>query len=174
MSPAFRQPNSHMSLAQSHVVHLAIDSPFERVVDFLSDAGNFPKWAAVQGEMTRLSELEWEAQTEFGERIVRFSPRNEFGVFDHAVYKPGDRPIRMPLQIIQNEDGCDLVFLFPRRPGVTDEQFASSVEWVTSDFMSLRSLLEAPAGRQRLPSGPQTSGLNDVACRPNRQSKSGP
>ena len=133
-----------MSLAQSHVIHLAIDSPFERVVDFLSGARNFLKWAAVRGQMTRLSELEWMVQTEFGERIVRFSPRNEFGVFDHAVYKPGDRPVTMPLQIIPNENGCDLVFLFPRRPGVTDEQFASSVEWVTSDFLALRALLEAP------------------------------
>ena len=50
----------------------------------------------------------------------------------------------MPLQIISNEEGCDLVFLFLRRPGVSDEQFASSVEWVTSDFLALRSLLEAP------------------------------
>lgn len=134
-----------MSLAQSHLIHLAIDSPFERVVDFLSDAENFPKWAAVEGRMTRLGDLEWRAQTEFGARIVRFSPRNEFGVFDHAVYKPGDTPITMPLRVVPNGTGCDLVFLFLRRPGVTDEEFASSVEWVTSDFLALRSLLEVLA-----------------------------
>ena len=131
-------------MAQSHVIHLAIDSPFGKVVEFLSDAGNFPKWAAVQGEMTRLGDLEWRAETEFAERIVRFSPDNDFGVFDHAVYVAGETPITMPLQIISNEEGCDLVFLFLRRPGVSDEQFASSVEWVTSDFLALRSLLEAP------------------------------
>ena len=131
-----------MGLYQSHVIHFAVACPLERAVSFLADPRNFPKWAAVEGEMSQIGPLEWRAQTSFGERIVRFSPPNEFGVFDHALYRAGDEPVMMPLRVVANEDGCDLIFVFYRRPNITDEAFASSIDWVTSDFLALRALLE--------------------------------
>jgi hypothetical protein len=81
-------------------------------------------------------------ETEFGSRIVRFCEQNAFGVLDHAVYREGDEPITMPLRVTANGEGCDLSFIFFRRPGVSDEEFASAIEWVTTDFLGLKELLE--------------------------------
>lgn len=131
-----------MTLRQSHVIQLTISCPIDRALSFLADPLNFPKWAAVVGPMTQIGPQEWLAQTEFGERIIRFCVANEFGIFDHAVFRDGDEPIMLPLRVTPNEDGCDLTFVFFRRQGLSDEQFASAIEWVTNDFLTLRALLE--------------------------------
>ena len=138
-----------MTLRQSHMIHLTISCPIERALSFLADPLNFPKWAAVVGPMVQIGPLEWRAQTEFGERIIRFCVANDYGVFDHAVYREGDEPLVLPLRVTANDDGCDLTFVFFRRPGLSDEQFASAIEWVTNDFLTLRALLEVEPRRLR-------------------------
>ena len=39
--------------------------------------------------------------------------------------------------------GRDLTFTFFRREGMDDAQFASAIEWIMTDFLALKSLLEA-------------------------------
>ena len=62
--------------------------------------------------------------------------------FGEVTARVGDEPLMMPMRVVPNDEGCELTFIYYRRPGMTDEQFASVVEWVTSDFMALKSLLE--------------------------------
>jgi hypothetical protein len=128
---------------QRHVLHLSIERPVREVYAFLADPMNYPKWSAVvAGTMTQIGPREWSAATEFGERIFRFAEPNPYGVLDHAVYAAGTEPVMMPMRVFANGDGCELVFTFFRRPGTTDEQFASAIEWVTMDFLVLKGLLE--------------------------------
>jgi hypothetical protein len=129
---------------QAHIINFGIARPVGEVYTFLADPRNYPKWAAViESTFRQIGPSEWEAETEFGPRLIRFSARNEFGVLDHAVYRRGDEPLMMPLRVVANGDGCELVFIFYRRPGTTDEQYRSAIEWVTTDFLTLRTLLEA-------------------------------
>ena len=46
------------------------------------------------------------------------------------------------MRVMPNEEGTELVFTFYQRPGMSDEEFASAIEWVTTDFLTLKSLLE--------------------------------
>ena len=128
---------------QSHLVSLQIARPAAAVYAYLAEPGNFPEWVlAVGPEFRQIGALEWAGSSSTGELIVRFCERNVFGVLDHAIYRPGDEPLMMPMRVVPNDEGCELTFIYYRRPGMTDEQFASVVEWVTSDFMALKSLLE--------------------------------
>ena len=128
---------------QSHVIHLSINRSFADAYDFLAEPRNYPRWAAVvESTFRQIGPNEWTAQTEFGERIIRFCERNELGVLDHAVYRYGDQPLMMPMRLIPNDPGCELTFVFFRRAGITDAEFASAIEWVTTDFMALQGLLE--------------------------------
>jgi hypothetical protein len=96
----------------------------------------------VDSNFRQIGPLEWVGDSTVGERIVRFCEPNPYGVLDHAVYRAGEAPVVMPMRVAPNGDGCELTFIFYRRPGTTDEEFASGIEWVTADFLALKSMLE--------------------------------
>jgi hypothetical protein len=130
----------------SHTVSLSIQRSFNEVYAFLVKPANFEQWAAVEpGTLKQLPNGDWQVQMSFGFRHVRFTPRNRFGVLDHAIFEPGGSLLFTPMRVFPNEDGCELSFTFFRRDGMDDAQFASSIEWITTDFLALKSLLEAGA-----------------------------
>jgi uncharacterized protein YndB with AHSA1/START domain len=134
-------------MRQSHLIHFSIARPVDDVYAFLVDPKNYPRWAAVEGGMAQLRANEWLTRTAFGDRIVRFTEPNAYGVLDHAVYAKAEEPLVMPMRVVANGDGTELMFLFIRRDDMSDEQFKSTIEWVTTDLLTLRSLLETPTIR---------------------------
>jgi len=133
-----------MPMRQSHLIQFSIARPVEEVYAFLADPLNYPRWAAVDGGITQIRQNEWLTRTAFGDRIVRFTEPNPYGILDHAVYAHGEDPVTMPMRVVANGDGTELMFLFYRRDDMNDEQFKSTVEWVTTDLLTLQSLLETP------------------------------
>ena len=131
-----------MTLRQSHVIYLPLRRSAAEVYRFLVRPQNYAEWAAVTGPMLHLGERDWRVSTAFGERIVRFCAPNDLFVLDHAVFREGDAPVMLPMWLVPNGEGCELVFVFYRRPGISEEQFASAIEWINTDFLTLRSLLE--------------------------------
>ena len=130
-------------MLRSHTISTAIKRSASDVYTYLAEPKNFPKWAAVVGpSFTQIGATDWLCETAMGERVVRFCERNTFGVLDHAVFKRGDEPITTPMRVIANGEGCLVTYTFFQRPGTSDEQFASTIEWITSDFLVLQSLLD--------------------------------
>jgi len=132
-------------MRRSHTISLTIDYPYEDAYRYLADPANYPEWAAVDRRTYRpLGNGDWVGKTSFGgDRHFRFTEVNTFGVLDHAVFVPGEPLLWTPMRAMPNEDGTELTFTFFQRPGVTDAAFASAVEWITIDFLTLKSLLEA-------------------------------
>jgi hypothetical protein len=85
---------------------------------------------------------DWLADTAAGPRIVRFIEPNIYGVLDHAVFPEGEEPVFGPMRVVANEEGTLLSYAFFRRPGLSDEKFESTIEWITTDLMMAKSLLE--------------------------------
>ena len=133
-----------MRMRQSHLIQFFIARPVDEVYAFLADPQNYPRWAAVDGGITQIRQNEWLTRTAFGDRIVRFSEPNPYGVLDHAVYAQGEEPVMMPMRVVANGEGTEVMFLFYRRDDMNDEQFKSTIEWVTTDLLTLQSLLETP------------------------------
>ena len=126
-----------------HQIETYIEKRPSEVYAFLAWPRNYPRWAAVsEASFRQVGPLEWAAETEFGPRIVRFSPPNDQGIADHAVYAAGEEPQMMPMRVTAQGEGTLVSFSFPRRPGMTDEQFASAIEWISTDFAVLKALLE--------------------------------
>ena len=48
-----------------------------------------------------------------------------------------------PMRVTPNQAGTELTFTYFRREGVTDAQFDSTVEWIRTDFLTLKAFLEA-------------------------------
>jgi hypothetical protein len=132
-----------MLLRPSHTINLDIARTADDVYDYLAEPLNFPSWAAVTGPMEQVGPLEWKTETAFGPRFIRFSPRNEWNILDHAVFAMGEEPVVLPMWVVPNAGGCVLIFVFYRRDAMTDDQYRSALEWIRTDFLTLRSLLES-------------------------------
>ena len=129
----------------STVIKVSIERPYAEVYEFLADPHNFAKWAANPGsEVKVLDGGDWLIEVPSGKRVIRFAPRNNFGVLDYQTFPPGENggPVT-PVRLIRNGDGCELLIVWPQRPGMSDERFKSDAEWVESDLQRLKTLLEA-------------------------------
>lgn len=102
----------------------------------------FPQWAAglSQGPLEQTGDR-WKASGPNGEVQIRFTDHNPFGVMDHYVDTGSGNEIYVPMRIIANEQGADvMITLF--RDGLTSEnRFAEDIAAVTRDLQTLNQLM---------------------------------
>jgi Polyketide cyclase / dehydrase and lipid transport. len=135
-------------MRRSHTFSIQIDRPVEAVYRFLADPINYPAWSAMRAEgYRRLDNGDWSGRTAFGPRHVRFTPPNGYGVLDHALFEPGGEVLMMPMRVVANEAGTELTYTFFRRTGMDDALFDSTLEWIHTDLMTLKTMLEALGDR---------------------------
>jgi len=113
------------------------------VYNFTSVPENFPRWASGLGKSLKRKNGEWIAETPQGPIKVRFTERNEFGILDHYVIPESGVEIYIPMRVIPNGSGSELIFTLFRLSDVSDEKFAEDAEWVMRDLTALKNLLEA-------------------------------
>ena len=129
---------------ESVAIKVAINRPYDQVYELLVDPLFFGRWAVnPDTPMVPLGGGDWLVQLPRGETVIRFTLRNDFGVLDYQTFSPGDAdgPVT-PVRLIHNDGGCELVLVWEKRPGVSDEKFRSDSEWVASDLQRLKSLIE--------------------------------
>ena len=132
-------------MRRSHTISVSINHPYEATYRYLAEPRNYGEWAAVDRDSYRpLENGDWEGMTNVGGmRHFRFTPLNPFGVLDHAMFVPGDELLWTPMRVMPNQEGTELSFTFYQRPGMDDEAFASAIEWITTDFLTLKAMLES-------------------------------
>jgi len=132
-------------MLNSTTIALAIARPCEEVYEFLLEPTNFSKWAFTgEVNMRHLGGQDWAVETSVGPRILRLARRNKFGVLDHfSMLAEGDAPHPIGMRVMVNGEGTELIYTCFQRATMGDSEFASMVEWITTDLMALKSLLEA-------------------------------
>lgn len=50
--------------------------------------------------------------------------------------------VHVPLRVIQNDDGAEVLLTLYRQPYMDDERFAADAKWVTRDLAALKRLIE--------------------------------
>ena len=128
----------------SDVIKISIERPYSEVYAFLAEPLNFASWAAnPDSAIEPLGGTDFRVDLPMGKRVIRFAPRNPFGVLDYEIFYHGE-PIGpvVPVRLHANGEGCELVLIWLQRPGVSLEQFKSDAEWVRSDLTRLKTLLE--------------------------------
>jgi hypothetical protein len=127
----------------SRNLSISINRNANDVYDFVSVPENFRLWASGLGNSLKKVNGEWIAETQQGPVRIRFSERNGFGILDHWVSPEPGLEIYVPMRVIPNGNGSELVFTLFRLPGMSDQKFAADAEWVMRDLAALKNLLEA-------------------------------
>lgn len=128
--------------SESRNLSVSIACSLERAYAFLSLPENFPKWASGLAGSLRKADGQWVAETPGGVMKIRFSARNAFGVLDHWVSPRPDAEIYIPMRVVSNGGGCELIFTLFRQPGMNDDKFKADAEWVMRDLAAVKNMLE--------------------------------
>jgi hypothetical protein len=127
---------------ESRTVSVRINRPLPMVYEFLASPENWNQWAHGLGKSIRRSQDRWIADEREGTIEVRFTPKNKFGIVDHYVRRKSGVEFYVPMRLIENGRGCELLFTLFREPGMSDETYAANLEFVKQDLNGLKTILE--------------------------------
>jgi hypothetical protein len=121
---------------------ISIEREPEAVYAFASKPENLPQWAAGLGQGVKRAGDHWEVQT--GDETVglRFTPPNEYGVLDHTVVLADGTEVYVPMRVMPNGKGSEVMLGLFRQPEMDDAVFARDAGLMQQDLANLKALLE--------------------------------
>ncbi len=120
----------HMQPA-NRSLSISVERPAPRVYDFLCRPENLSRWAA-----------DWVGEPAHAPVAWCYSEPNAFGVLDFALRRPCGTTLYIPLRVVANAEGCNVVVTLFRRGGMSDADFAAAAERAGRDLMRATKLLE--------------------------------
>lgn len=127
---------------ESRILNATIACPPRKVYEFVSNPENLPQWAAGLCKSVRKLDGGWIAETPQGPAKIRFAEKNALGVLDHYVTTAQGVEIYVPMRVVPNGSGSEVIFTLFRMPGMSDKQFAEDAGLVERDLKTLKSILE--------------------------------
>ena len=127
---------------EARTVSVSIARPWEEVYEAIWRPEDFPKWAAGLSASPLVREGDrWAAAGPEGPVRIRFTGRNAFGVMDHRVDLGTGSEVYVPMRVVPNGAGAEVLVTLFRRPGMSDADFLADAEWVMRDLLALKALL---------------------------------
>ncbi len=129
-------------LLRSKTLNVSIDCDPKTVYEFVSNLENFPKWAETFCLSIRRSNGEWIVETPQGPVEISIAGKNDLGVLDHHVRPSAGAEVFVPMRVVPNGSGSEVLFTLFQLPGVSDESYAEDIRLVEQDLRSLKSVME--------------------------------
>jgi hypothetical protein len=126
----------------SRTLSVSIGRPPTKVYEFASNPENLPKWAKGLGQSVRKQGDDWIVDTRQGPVNVRFAEKNNFGILDHYVTTVSGFEVYVPIRVLPNGTGSEVIFTLFRLPDVSDEKYVEDMKLVERDLRTLKDLLE--------------------------------
>ncbi len=133
-------------LLTSRMVSVSIHCAPSKVYAFVSNPANLPKWATTFCRSIAHSNGAWVIETAQGPMNIRFAPKNPFGVLDHYLTSSSGEEIFVPMRVVPNVEGCEMIFTLFQQPGMSDDNYAHDAELVKQDLGTLKRFLEGSLG----------------------------
>ena len=121
---------------------ISIELEPKAVYAFASNPENLPRWAAGLGLGVKRAGEHWEVITADGTVGLRFTPRNEYGVLDHTVVLSDGTEIYVPMRVMPNGRGSEVMLGLFRQPEMDDDVFERDAGLMQNDLLALKTLLE--------------------------------
>ncbi len=121
---------------------VSIDRDWRAVYEMIWRPEFFGRWASgLSDSQPRPDGDGWATEGPTGPVRLRFTPYNDYGIMDHWV-EPSDGPaVHVPLRVVANGRGAEVLLTLYRQPGMTDETFAADARWINRDLSRLRSVV---------------------------------
>lgn len=131
-----------MTSLPAQTISITIARRYADAYAFARKPENFMAWAAGLSSSLHREGERWLAQTPEGEAQVRFSAPNDHGVLDHWVLLPGKPEIYIPLRMIENGDGVEVMLTLFTQPHMDAAAVARDAAMVRADLARLKAVLE--------------------------------
>jgi hypothetical protein len=129
-------------MLESRTISVSINRNWNEVYEAVWRPEDFPKWASGLSKSTLTRDDDaWKAEGPEGQVRIAFTDHNAYGVMDHSVTLGDGTVIYVPLRVIRNGDGAEVLLTLFRQPGMSDAKLAADAEWVTRDLLSLKALV---------------------------------
>ncbi len=132
------------TLLEARTVSIAIGRAWNDLYEAIWRPESFSRWASglAKSSLERDGDW-WQGEGPAGPVRVCFTGHNAFGVMDHTVDLGGGTEIYVPLRVVPNGGGAEVMLTLFRQPGMSEGDFLADVEWVKWDLLALRELAEA-------------------------------
>ena len=130
-------------MLEAKTIGISIDRNWRELYELIWRPEDFPKWASGLSNSSLQSHGdEWTAEGPDGPIKITFTAHNELGVMDHWVDVGGGRIVYVPLRIVENENGAEVLLTLFRQPDMSDAKFAADQDWIGRDLLALKALAE--------------------------------
>jgi hypothetical protein len=129
-------------MMRARTINTSIKSDPKMVYDFVSNLENLPRWASSTFPSIKEVKGEWFVDTPEGQNKVMLAERNNFGILDHHVKLTSGIEVYIPMRVVKNDDGSEIIFTVFQTPEMTDERFAEDIKTVEKDLNQLKTIIE--------------------------------
>ena len=128
---------------ESRTLSVTVGRAWKDVYEIVWRPEYFPRWASglSQSSLEKVGQT-WTATGATGTVRIRFTDHNPFGVMDHYVDTGKGPEVYVPMRVIANAEGAEVLLTLFRQPDMTEQQFLADAEWVRRDLAALKALLE--------------------------------
>jgi len=136
-----------VALLKSRTLSVSINCDPKKLYEFVSNPENLPKWAKMFCRSIKKSNGGWIVETPQGPVNVRLSKRNDFGILDHYVSPAPGVEVFVPMRVVPNGSGSEVLFTVFQPGDMSDEKYAEDIRWVEQDLHHLKSIMEGQSKR---------------------------
>ncbi len=127
----------------SHTLSVSIACTPEEVARYVADPRHLPQWAGGFCKSVRPDGDHWRIQTDQGEFGLRFQADLQQGILDHVVEIADDVQVYVPLRVVPNGEGSEVLFTLFRLPAMTEERWQNDLAMVRADLERLQKVMES-------------------------------
>ncbi len=127
----------------SHTLSISIARKPEDVARYVADPRHLAQWAGAFCTSVRPDGDGWRIQTDEGEFGVRFHASIEHGILDHVVELDEDVQVYVPMRVVPNGEGSEVLFTLFRMPAMPEQRWANDLTMVAADLERLRQVMES-------------------------------
>lgn len=129
-------------MMKSRTMSTSINRSPRTVYGFVSNLENLPRWASSTFPSIKEASGEWFVDTPQGQNKVMLAERNNFGILDHYVKLTSGVEVYVPMRVVKNGGGSEVMLTVFQTPEMTDLKYAEDIKTVEKDLNHLKTILE--------------------------------
>lgn len=129
-------------MTEARTVSISIARAPDDVYAYLADPARIPEWSEFITAIRREGS-DWIATTATGEQSrMIFVSRNAQRVLDHDVIVSPTLTVHVPIRVLPNGAGSEVIFTIFRLAAMDDTTFAKDIAMVETDLRGMKRVLE--------------------------------